>query len=193
MIIFHRGNGTLISSLASVHSPQGSRRRCQRCSTCWDRLPAGKKPATRRTHSAEVAEHEELPATNQINATLLILKVSFSSPCVLPIVTKPDAVKSLRSKEPHGKRGDSWGVRWFVGCMKPAPLIGGIQEWRGSWRLSPSGALYYEKWRHQTSRQTGAATAKHSASNPRGCMSLILVISWRIKPGYNTKKYNMHP
>ena len=35
----------------------------------------------------------------------------------------------------------SRAVRWFVGCMKPATLIGGMQKWRGSWRLSPCKAI----------------------------------------------------
>jgi len=34
------------------------------------------------------------------------------------------------------------GVRWFVGCMKPATLIGGMQGWRCTWRLSPCEALW---------------------------------------------------
>jgi len=35
----------------------------------------------------------------------------------------------------------SRAVRWFVGCMKLATLIGGMQGWRGSWRLFPYEAL----------------------------------------------------
>jgi len=34
------------------------------------------------------------------------------------------------------------GVRWFVGCMKPIMLIGGMLGSRGSWNLSPSEAHY---------------------------------------------------
>jgi len=51
----------------------------------------------------------------------------------------PTASTPLESLQ---ERGDiSSGVRWFVGCIKPATLIGGMQGWRGSWRLSLSEAL----------------------------------------------------
>jgi len=32
-------------------------------------------------------------------------------------------------------------VRWLVGCMKPATLIGRMQGWRGSWRLSREAVI----------------------------------------------------
>ena len=35
----------------------------------------------------------------------------------------------------------SRAVRWLVGCMKPATLIGGMQGWRSSWRLRSWGSL----------------------------------------------------
>ena len=48
-----------------------------------------------------------------------------------------------RGREPHRERGShSRAVRWFVGCMKPATLIGRMQGSRGGWRLSPLEALY---------------------------------------------------
>jgi len=47
----------------------------------------------------------------------------------------------------------SRGVRWFVGCMKPATLVGEMQGWRGSWRLSPCEALY--PWQQAAGRPRG--------------------------------------
>jgi len=48
-------------------------------------------------------------------------------------------VESLIGKEATTFACD---VRWFVGCMKAATLIGGMQGWRGSWRPSPFEAPY---------------------------------------------------
>ena len=53
------------------------------------------------------------------------------------------AVDRARVKSLKGIEATTWSraVRWLVGCMKPAKLVGGMLGWRGSWRLSSCEAI----------------------------------------------------
>jgi len=127
-----------------------------RSSAQWRQGRSSVAVASRRARTDKLRQTAKGVSDDSLQMAAFSFSAGFQTDC--------SCLESLKARE-----AKTWSraVRWLVGSMNSATLIGGMQRWRSTWRLSSCEALYscHSGWLRKRAKRAGSTTERSMKAN----------------------------